>query len=204
MYKIGPVQQKLLLLLAGGIALGMETSSIRYYRKLRMIGMEWKRINQNSIRRSVRRLCEEKLVEEHISSNGSFKLVLTEEGKRQARIQSLFRNSIRFNNSKQWDGKWRVVMFDIPEKSRNFRTILREHLWELRFYKLQHSVFISPYPCEKQLVELIMLYRAESFVRVMTVNWIDKEEKFRRHFFNAEKSIQSKAQTSLGTKTNTK
>ncbi len=183
MYKFGPVQQKLLLLLVAGIGLGLETSSIRYYQKLGVIVREWKCIDQRSIKRSVRRLCSEKLVREIIQPDGSFKLVLTEEGKRQARIQSLFDNSIRFKNSRRWDKKWRIVMFDIPEKERGFRDILREHLRELNFYKLQQSVFASPNPCEKQIAELVSLYRAESFVRIMTVDWIDNEKKLRDYFF---------------------
>lgn len=183
MYKFGPVQQKLLLLLVAGIGLGLETSSIRYYQKLGMIVREWKRIDQRSIKRSIRRLCSEKLVREIVQPDGSFRLVLTEEGKRQARIQSLFGSSIRFKNARQWDKKWRIVMFDIPEKERGFRDILREHLQGLNFYKLQQSVFASPHPCEQQIAELVALYRAELFVRVMTVDWIDNDTKLKDYFF---------------------
>jgi CRISPR-associated endonuclease Cas2 len=187
MYKFGSVQQKLLLLLVGGIALGMETSSVRYYKKLCLIRKEWKKIDQRSFSRSIRRLRAQKLVEEICLPDGSFKLVLTEEGKRQARIQDLFGSSIRFRNPKRWDKKWRVVMFDIPEKSRTFRDTLRAHLHALHFYKLQQSVFISPVLCEKQLAELVALYSAEPYVRIMTVGWIDNEKKLKKHFFKPDK-----------------
>ena len=183
MYKFGPVQQKILLLLLGGIGLGMETSSLRYYRKLRIISKEWKRIDQRSLRRSVKRLCSQKLVQEKYSPDGSFKLVLTKEGVRQARAQCLYGSAIRFRNPKKWDGKWRVIVFDIPEKSRLFRNILREHLRALKFYRLQQSVFVSPYPCEKQIMELVTLYQAEAFVRVMKADWVDSEGKLKKHFF---------------------
>lgn len=187
MYKFGPVQQKLFLLLISGVALGLETSSIRYYRKLRLIRKEWKGIDQRNFNRSVRRLSAQKLVKEVCLPDGSFHLVLTQEGLRQARIQSLFGKSVRFKNPKDWDKKWRIVLFDIPEKNRGFRNVLRSHLRELRFYKLQHSVFISPFPCEKQLLELTSLYGAESFVRVVTADWVDNEEKLKKHFFKSTK-----------------
>lgn len=183
MYKFGPVQQKLLLILAGGIMLGFETSSIRYYRKLRLLWKGWKEIDQRHFNRSVRRLVEQKLLEEKASSDGSFRLVLTKEGQQQAARLDLFGQTIRFKNPKQWDKKWRIIMFDIPEENRSFRDILREHLRELKFYKLQHSVFLSPYPYEKPLAELVDLYGAESFVRIVTVSWIDNDEKLRRYFF---------------------
>ncbi|HBR71810.1 MAG TPA: PaaX family transcriptional regulator, partial [Candidatus Moranbacteria bacterium] len=44
--------------------------------------------------------------------------------------------------------------FDIPEKDRIFRGILREHLYELKFFRLQNSVFVSPHPFEKMILEL--------------------------------------------------
>jgi phenylacetic acid degradation operon negative regulatory protein len=187
MYKFGPVQQKLLLLLMGGFVLGMETSSIRYYRKLRLLRREWKKIDQRSFNRSVQRLSAQKLVKEVILPDGSFKLVLMREGVRQARIQYLFGRTIRFKNPKEWDKKWRIVLFDIPEDDRDFRDLLRNHLRELKFYKLQHSVFISPFPCEKQLLELVSLYKAEQYVRIMTASWVDNEEKIKKYFFKPAK-----------------
>lgn len=190
MYKFGPVQQKLLLLLVGGYILGTETSSIRYYRKLRLLRKEWRKINQQNFTRSVRRLSAQRLVKETVLADGSFRLVLTEEGSRQARIQSLFGRSIHFKNPKKWDKKWRIVLFDVPEKERQFRDVLREHLRELKFYKLQHSVFISPFPCEKQLLELVSLYKAGPCVRIVTADFVDNEEKLKQHFFKpAQKQV---------------
>lgn len=45
---------------------------------------------------------------------------------------------------KPWDGKWRVVIFDIPEIERSSRIALRSELISLGFGKLQRSVYISP------------------------------------------------------------
>ena len=187
MYKFGPVQQKALLLLAGGITLGFETSSVRFYRKLRLLWEGWKEIDQRSFNRSIRRLVEQKLLQEKQLPDGSFQLILTREGIRVARAQLLFGQSITFENSKKWDGKWRVIMFDIPEENRSFRDILREHLRNMKFYKLQHSVFISPHPYEKPLLELVNLYGAESFVRILTVTWVDNQEKLKHYFFPKER-----------------
>jgi phenylacetic acid degradation operon negative regulatory protein len=45
-----------------------------------------------------------------------------------------------------WDGKWRLVLFDIPEREMNLRTNLRRHLLARRFGYLQNSVWVSPHP----------------------------------------------------------
>ncbi|MBP6889098.1 MAG: CRISPR-associated endonuclease Cas2 [Candidatus Moranbacteria bacterium] len=187
MYKLGPVQQKVLLVLAGVVILGTETSSLRYYQKLRMLYRGWKKIDQRNFNRSVHRLSEQKLVQEVSLADGSFRLVLTKEGARQAKIQALFGSKIHFKRPKQWDKKWRIVLFDIPEKERGFRTVLREHLQELHFFKLQQSVFVSPFPCEKPIMELVALYGAEVHVRIMTAHWIDNETKLKKHFFKPPK-----------------
>jgi DNA-binding transcriptional regulator PaaX len=187
MYKFGPVQKKILLALLGGVALGLSGSPRQYFRTFRKLQSEWKKIDQRSFARSFKRLSQCKLVEERKLSDGSFKLILTSEGKRQARILSLLGNSIKFKKSKNWDGKWRIVLFDIPEKDRIFRDILREHLRELKFFKLQHSVFISPEPFEKPILELISLYSAQSYIRVITAIKIDNEAYVKRHFFKKHK-----------------
>ena len=128
MYKFGPVHQKLLLLLLGGITLGGQRSPDRYYRVLGELRKEWKRIDQRSISRSLRRLSEQKLLKEQPLSDGTIRLVLTKEGKRQAGFLDIYGRSIRLRKPKKWDGKWRVIIFDIPEDSRTFRNILRQHL----------------------------------------------------------------------------
>jgi len=46
---------------------------------------------------------------------------------------------------RKWDGKWRIVIFDISEKSRLLRNALRRKLKELGFGMLQQSIYISPY-----------------------------------------------------------
>lgn len=185
MYKFGVVQKKIVLALLGGVALGFSASPSQYFQTFRKIRKEWNKIDQRNFNRSIHRLSHEKLIEEKILLDGSFRLILTEEGKKQAKIASLLGNYISFKKPKSWDGKWRVVLFDIPEKDRVFRDILREHLLALNFLKLQHSVFVSPYPFEKPILELVALYSAEPYVRVITATQIDNESKIRRHFFKS-------------------
>jgi hypothetical protein len=183
MYKFGPIQKKILLTLMGGVALGLSKNPRQYYRTLRVIKKDWQKVNQQNFKRSITKLADEKFLEEKILPNGSIKLVLTQKGREQARRLSLLGGSIKFKKPKHWDGKWRIVLFDIPEKDRVFRNILREHLRNLKFMKLQHSVFVSPHPFEKQILELVEIYSASPYVRVITAIKIDSEVTIKRHFF---------------------
>lgn len=185
MYKFGQTQKKILVALLGGVALGMSGSPRQYFHNLRKIKKEWKNINQGNFVRSMRSLSKDKLIEERVLPDGSFKLILTAKGKKQANRLELMGNSINFKKPKKWDGRWRIVIFDIPEKDRDFRDILRSHLKELKFIRLQNSVFVSPHPFEKAILELVRLYTATPYVRVITAEKIDNENMLKRYFSKA-------------------
>ncbi len=54
----------------------------------------------------------------------------------------------KLKKSKRWDGKWRVLIFDIPETRRSLRDKVRFTLRDMGFVLLQNSVWIYPYDCE--------------------------------------------------------
>lgn len=56
-----------------------------------------------------------------------------------------------------WDGKWRIVMFDVPESRRRIRDQLRRLLQEAGLKRLHDSVWVHPYPCD-ELVVLVKAY----------------------------------------------
>lgn len=58
---------------------------------------------------------------------------------------------------KRWDGRWRVLIFDIPEHRRATRDQIRITLTRVGFIRLQDSVWLYPYDCE----DLIMLLKAD-------------------------------------------
>ncbi|MBP9698013.1 MAG: CRISPR-associated endonuclease Cas2 [Candidatus Moranbacteria bacterium] len=185
--RIGPVQQKILAAIIGGVGLAFSSSPTQSFSMVRAVGKEWKRIDQNNLRRSVRSLCQSKLLVEKRRRDGTVVLELTEEGKRQARYWSIFGKGIKVAKPKQWDRLWRVVMFDIPEKKRRFRDILRDHLKEIGFKELQHSVFVFPYPCETEIAALADLYGAKEYVRILTVKKIDNGDALEKKYLGSRK-----------------
>lgn len=87
--------------------------------------------------------------------------------------------------SKKWDGKWRLVAFDIPEKRRYLRDNLRTHLNRLGLYPLQQSVWLYPYPCQ-DIVRLLKvdlgLGRRVQYFTVGTFEDRREEKSWRLHF----------------------
>jgi len=99
------------------------------------------------------------------------------EGRR--RLRATIKGKIKIlkflKRDKQWDGKWRIVIFDIPEIKKKMRNFFREKLSELGFRKLQESVWICPYNISTELEELIDLCWARPFIHYLLVEEIDNK-----------------------------
>lgn len=86
--------------------------------------------------------------------SGAFEL--TARGKREAsRMYSML--DVLAPRPRKWDGRWRIVMFDIWERRRHVRRQLRDLLHRTGFIRLQNSVWIYPHDCE----ELIAFIRTD-------------------------------------------
>lgn len=84
---------------------------------------------------------------------------------------------------KRWDGKWRMLMFDVPEKRHRDRDLLRKMIRTLGFYRLQASVWVYPYACQ-DMVELIRGAYAFERVHVLYIvaEHVEDDAHLRRHF----------------------
>lgn len=76
----------------------------------------------------------------------------------------------------KWNGKWYVVIFDIPENFKRARFNLRRKLYELGFGLLQKSVFISPYNLLKEIEEITEYNQIRRYLRFLSVDGIDQEK----------------------------
>lgn len=76
-------------------------------------------------------------------------------------------------SNKPWDGKWRIVIWDIPEKRRITRDVLRYKLKLLGFQRLQKSVWASKKDCTKILRNFIKQVGIEDWVMVIESDNID-------------------------------
>ena len=82
----------------------------------------------------------------------------------------------------KWDGKWRVVLFDVPEKQRKLRNLFRTRLKQLSLYQFQKSIFVSPYPCFNEVEFLRALYGVQFNVQYMLAEKIENDEVLRNYF----------------------
>jgi DNA-binding transcriptional regulator PaaX len=63
-------------------------------------------------------------------------------------------SDFKIKKPKKWDRKWRVIIFDIPEKKRGKREQIRRLFLQAGLERLQDSVWVYPYDCEDVLTLL--------------------------------------------------
>ena len=70
------------------------------------------------------------------------------------------------------DGKWLMLMFDVPEKYRKSRDLLRSILHNLGYKMFQQSVWITPYDVSEKTERLLQIYSLDSFVKIFLIEKI--------------------------------
>jgi CRISPR-associated endonuclease Cas2 len=83
---------------------------------------------------------------------------------------------------KRWDKKWRVLIFDIPERRRKIRTEIRHTLQSVGFVKLQDSVWVYPYNCEKFITLLKANLHIGKDLLYMIVDSIENDRHLKEEF----------------------
>lgn len=95
-------------------------------------------------------------------------IILTREG-----INKVIKAKFKlFQKRKRKDGKWIMVIFDIPEKKRFSRDFLRKTLYLLGYKMLQQSVWVSPYDVYKETQNFIQRGSLDSYVKMFLIKEI--------------------------------
>ena len=173
------LKKKILLLLFGGLSFGYSITPNRQWKILKQISQEWKNINKENLRQQIKELYRSKAIERKENSDGSYTIVLTDKGKLKA--LTYYFEKIKIEGGK-WDGKWRIVIFDIPEKKRGGRDALRDKIKEIGFYELQKSVFVFPYECKDEIDFIIEFFGLREYVRFGILDSIDNELHLKKIF----------------------
>ncbi|KKP32820.1 MAG: hypothetical protein A2312_00110 [Candidatus Staskawiczbacteria bacterium RIFOXYB2_FULL_32_9] len=114
-------------------------------------------------------------------NNGKFIVELTERGKKI--VKEMQYENMRIEKPNKWDKKWRIIIFDIPEGQRRIaRDALRDKLKKLGFYLIQKSVWVYPYPCEKEIQLLCEMFEINPYVNIITAEKIYNDDTVRKYF----------------------
>ncbi|OGD56280.1 CRISPR-associated endonuclease Cas2 [Candidatus Berkelbacteria bacterium RBG_13_40_8] len=130
-------------------------------------GKDYPKRNKQTFFNTVDRLEKEGFLKK-IESMGRKRYIATLKGK--AKVLAYLKKD------KKWDGKWRIVVFDIPETKKKIRDFFREKLFDLGFRKLQESVWICPYNIADTVEDLILLCNAKPYIHYLLVEELDDHD----------------------------
>jgi len=135
------------------------------------------RISKRQFGRGIRHMQERGLLQV-ISKNDQRFIKLTQKGQ----LEALLSKALKKSEPEKWDGKWRLVVFDIPESSKNKRHFFRALLKTNGFYKLQASVYINPYSLNREALRYLEVTGLINYIRILRVDDMDNDRKLKKYF----------------------
>jgi len=130
---------------------------------LKLIPKAFKNIDRYYLYRIINEFYNDRLIEWQEKRDGTIKIVLTERGKLIA--HQFDPDYLSIKKPPIWDKRWRIIIYDIPDKKKAVRDALRYKLNELGFKEWQKSVFIHPYPCQEEINFIVELFDVRPYVR---------------------------------------
>lgn len=152
---------------------------IRHYGSVIWIGSLIKLLeafghNEQAVRAAVSRMNKQGWIQSERQENNSF-YSLTERGK--VRMEEASRRIYK-EPVPSWDGKWWLLLYNIPEKKRHLRDALREELVWSGFGPLSNSCWITPNNLEKEITVLGKKYDVEEYVTYFHAEYKGMQENF--------------------------
>ncbi len=98
-----------------------------------------------AVTRSIKNLAELGLIETLEGGQNDYARI-TQKGRQ--KLASLKLDNKNTLSNPSWDGKWRIILLDLPETRKAEREALRYLLKKAGFICLKNSAYVSPYPFE--------------------------------------------------------
>lgn len=143
----------------------------------------WRKYNKKRFYNVFYRLRKNGYIEVQRKNNQIY-IRLTDEGKKKAgRFQI---DALEIKRPKKWDGRWRVVIFDIAQLKKFYREAFRGKLKDLGFYPLQKSVWVHAFDCRDEIQVLKEFFSlTENEIRLIMAEDIGKVD-FLKKFFKLD------------------
>lgn len=132
------------------------------------------------VKRSIIQLQNRKLVKIY-EKDGEDVVEITKNGK-QKLLKYKF-EEMKILRPKKWDGRWRVIIFDIPEKFKKARNALTKKIKDMEIYPLQKSVFVCPFNCKDEIDFVGEFFNIRRFICYIEADIVENDERLKR-FYN--------------------
>lgn len=182
-YGKGKLAKEILLMIAAGViipaAFVMPGAPIALRPLLRLLSKKCGAKRTEGFIKSLSYLKRDRLVS-IAEKDGQQILTLSEDGKKRVLRFDLHQMAIK--KPRRWDGYWRIVIFDIPERKKQGREALRSKLKQLGFCQLQKSCFIHPFDCRSEIDFISELFEVGPFINFIVAKEIEGAALLKKSF----------------------
>lgn len=127
-----------------------------------------------AISRSLKGLRDGGLIEQTFSGQTNYAR-LTKDGRKKVHSIKLDNDNVLVDPT--WDGKWRIVLLDLPETRKDEREALRYLLKKASFVCLKNSVWVSPFPYEHLFTNIKKDFGLTTELMIFVTDNLDPETK---------------------------
>ena len=131
--------------------------------------------------KEISRLIEEGVIKKYYRGRKPY-LELSQKGKK--RLKKYLTKHLEIKFPRKWDKKWRIVIFDVPDKKKKSRDVLRRKLLSIGFLELQESVYVFPFDCWPEIDFLKRLLNLENYIQYIVAERIETETDLLKNFVN--------------------
>lgn len=132
------------------------------------------RYGRQNVQKSIKRLQDKDLI--YLSGE---KIKLTKRGReilKRVQVEDIIIHKT------EWDGIWRLVTYDIPEKYKKQRDYFRTKLLYLGFLEVQKSMYVIPYECLEEIAVFAQSIGVAPFVMYLTTLALPQQKQYLRRF----------------------
>lgn len=184
--KIDPKVKDILTLLGAGVFItasmlmpGVAVVAQQYLEKKQQEEKnEWKKFNTWRLKAMLKKMHQQKIVE--IGEENDMQVIkLSERGRKKFLKFEIEKMQLV---ERKWDRKWRLIVYDIQIAKQSERRLFHKTLKRMKFLQLQRSVYITPYPCQREIEYLRQVCNIGREVLILTVAGIENEAVYREYF----------------------
>lgn len=140
----------------------------------------WRNMDKRERERELQRIIYNLKAQGYLAGEYEHGLQLT--AKAHTRLAKIDEETLAITPQDRWDRRWRIVIYDIPEKHKTARNLINLKLRSLGCFQLQKSTWITPFPCRDVIETLCAHYDVDRYVTYFEAVGLDNAAPLLRRF----------------------
>ena len=152
-----------------------------YYKKSINEYLEERSFDRSNFRQKIYYLKKMGFINNYLEGQESF-VELTPKGFENINLSKFKGISIQRNQN--WDGRFRIIVWDIPSDKKYLGDALRRKLIKIGFRQIQKSIFAFPFECKKEIDQICYFYGVRRYLKYMIADILEGEDEIISFFLD--------------------